>query len=239
MHEFLLKIILAHVLGDFLFQPTAWVKAKEVKKQKSPYLYAHIGVHLVCLIVCLRFDFQYITGMFFILTSHFVIDLAKLHLATSKNKRLLFFADQTAHLIVIALVVRSYFGFTIDIETLFSAKWLLTILFLILTTVVGSVLIKLLTSVWTLDWVKQDDSLENAGSYIGILERLFIFVFLILNHWEGIGFLLAAKSIFRFGDLTKSSDRKLTEYILIGTLLSFGYAIGCGLAFQYLLATLK
>ncbi|MFV0501856.1 MAG: hypothetical protein ACK5MH_09735 [Bacteroidales bacterium] len=45
---------------------------------------------------------------------------------------------------------------------------------------------------------------------------------------SGIGFLLAAKSIFRFGDLKDSKDRKLTEYILIGTLLSFAVAIATG-----------
>jgi hypothetical protein len=33
---------------------------------------------------------------------------------------------------------------------------------------------------------------------------------------------LAAKSIFRFGDF---KDRKLTEYVLIGNLLSFGMAM--------------
>src|SRR5699024_1678830 len=59
-------------------------------------------------------------------------------------------------------------------------------------------------------------------NYIGMLERVFIFVFIITGNWEGIGFLLAAKSIFRFGDLKDSKDRNLTEYILIGTLLSFG-----------------
>ncbi len=48
------------------------------------------------------------------------------------------------------------------------------------------------------------------------------------------GFLIAAKSIFRFGDLSKAKDRKLTEYILIGTLLSFGIAIACGVAYNYL-----
>jgi len=54
-------------------------------------------------------------------------------------------------------------------------------------------------------------------------------VFVITGNWEGIGFLLAAKSVFRFGDLKESKDRKLTEYILIGTLLSFGIAIATGM----------
>jgi hypothetical protein len=71
---------------------------------------------------------------------------------------------------------------------------------------------------------ENNGSLANAGTYIGILERLFIFLFIITGHWNAIGFLLAAKSVFRFGDLKESKNRKLTEYILIGTLLSFGIA---------------
>jgi len=63
---------------------------------------------------------------------------------------------------------------------------------------------------------------------------LFIFLFIVINYWQGIGFLLAAKSIFRFGDLTKSEDRNLTEYILIGTLLSFGIAIATAMGYNYL-----
>jgi hypothetical protein len=49
---------------------------------------------------------------------------------------------------------------------------------------------------------------------------------------------MAAKSIFRFGDLTKSNDRKLTEYVLIGTLTSFGTAIGTGFLVNYAVSLL-
>ncbi|GAA4807218.1 hypothetical protein [Litoribaculum gwangyangense] len=38
-------------------------------------------------------------------------------------------------------------------------------------------------------------------------------------------FLIAAKPVLCFGDLPKTKRRKLTEYILAGTLLSFGLAI--------------
>jgi len=53
-----------------------------------------------------------------------------------------------------------------------------------------------------------------------------------MNEWQAIGFLIAAKSVFRFGDLSRAKDRKLTEYILIGTLLSFGFAILIGLLYK-------
>ena len=39
---------------------------------------------------------------------------------------------------------------------------------------------------------------------------------------EGVGLLLAAKSILRFSD---KNARAHTEYVIIGTLLSFGWAI--------------
>ena len=67
------------------------------------------------------------------------------------------------------------------------------------------------------------------------MERLFVFAFVISGHWEAIGFMLAAKSIFRFGDLKDSKDRKLTEYVLIGTMISFGTAIVIGIIIQKLL----
>ena len=66
-----------------------------------------------------------------------------------------------------------------------------------------------------------------------MLERIFVFIFIIMGRWEGIGFLLAAKSVFRYGDLSKAEDRKLTEYILMGTLMSFGLAILIGIGYNY------
>ncbi len=106
---------------------------------------------------------------------------------------------------------------------------------LILLTKPTSIIIKNIISIWTPEnkLSKNDDSLQNAGNYIGILERLFVFYFVISGHLEAVGFLLAAKSIFRFGDLKEAKDRKLTEYVLIGTLLSFGIAFLVGLLANY------
>jgi len=74
-------------------------------------------------------------------------------------------------------------------------------------------------------------SLPNAGKYIGIIERLFVLIFIMLGRWEGVGLLIAAKSVFRFNDLKESNSRQLTEYILIGTLISFGLAILSGVIY--------
>jgi hypothetical protein len=97
-----------------------------------------------------------------------------------------------------------------------------------------SLFLKNILSIWTPEKKdSKDDSLQNAGNYIGILERLFVFCFITTGHFEAIGFLLAAKSIFRFGDLKEAKDRKLTEYVLIGTLLSFGIAMLVGILVSF------
>lgn len=81
---------------------------------------------------------------------------------------------------------------------------------------------------WKLDPEVQEESLKNAGKYIGWLERSLILTLLLFDQWSAIGFLAMAKSVFRFGDMSRSKDRKLTEYILIGTLLSYSIAIAVG-----------
>jgi hypothetical protein len=91
---------------------------------------------------------------------------------------------------------------------------------------------------WSDQFESNDDgTLRGAGTYIGILERLFIIIAILTSNLSVIGFLLAAKSVFRFGDLSRSEDRKLTEYILIGTLLSFLIAILTGMVLLWCLRT--
>lgn len=228
-----LKLILAHILGDFVFQPDSWVKDKKKRKHKSPKLYWHLGVHTLALLLALQFDFHYWFGILLITVSHFVIDLGKLHAHEKLNGHWLFFIDQALHLIVITSVIYYYHPFNISLSVIYSPQNLLLIVFLLLVTFVTSICMKVLISKWKPE-EKTNDALKNAGSYIGMLERLFIFGFIIINFWEGIGFLLAAKSVFRFGDLSRAKDRNLTEYILIGTLLSFGLAILIALEYKYL-----
>ncbi len=62
-----------------------------------------------------------------------------------------------------------------------------------------------------------------------MIERVLILTFIILNQFEAIGFLIAAKSVFRFGEIKDSNQQKTAEYILIGTLLSFSLAILVGI----------
>lgn len=72
------------------------------------------------------------------------------------------------------------------------------------------------------------DIVRSGLIEIGYLERVLIMTFMLVGCMEGIGFLLAAKSIFRFGELTKAKEVKITEYVMIGTLSSFTIAILLG-----------
>lgn len=230
-----LKLLLAHLIGDFLIQPTHWIKDKEEKKHKSKYLYVHLLIHTLAILLLLQFDFTFWKGLVIIIVSHFIIDLLKINFQNSSNKRRLFFLDQLAHLFVLASVVYLYEPYPL-IQAgsfLMSNQMILFVIALLTTTVVSSIFMKVIITKWELEEDINSASLEHAGKYIGMLERLFIFGFIALGQWQSIGFLLAAKSVFRFGDLSKAKDRKLTEYILIGTLLSFGFAILCGLAYVY------
>ncbi|MFT6698876.1 MAG: hypothetical protein ACJAVD_000361 [Porticoccaceae bacterium] len=232
-----LKLLLAHILGDFVFQPEKWVKDKEENKVKSIKLYFHIGIHTILLLGVLKFNLQeYWLGFLLIIISHYIVDVLKLYLQKKKTKRTWFFMDQITHISILLLVSSFYVNFSFSMENIITENNLLLLIFILLIVNVSSVIIKIIITQWNPESKKEnDDSLAKAGRYIGILERLFVFIFVITNHWEAIGFLLAAKSVFRFGDLTSSKDRKLTEYILIGTLLSFGFAILLGILYLYVL----
>lgn len=226
-----LPLLLAHLLGDFIFQPNSWVADKEIKKGKSIYLYIHVLLHTLLAFIFL-WDLQLWWIAVIVGVSHYFIDLAKLQFQNPKTKRSWFFIDQIAHLLVIAGLSIFYFPYFRWVD-LFNQQNLMLVTALIFLTIPSSILIKTVISIWTPVTVEhskiQTESLVNAGKYIGILERLLVFVFILVDHWEGVGFMIAAKSVFRFSDLAEAKQRKLTEYVLIGTLLSFGIAVLTGI----------
>ncbi len=217
-----LKLLFAHLLGDFVLQPDHWVKSKRESKIRSPFLYGHMLVHTAALFLVLGFKERYFIAIWLIILLHFIIDTAKLYLLRKKNQRILFFVDQLLHVLIILAVSYLYYPDKLEWDTYLTPELLALGCAVLLLTSFSSIAMKVLISKWK---PKEEKALKNAGKYIGMLERLFIFGFIVIDFWQGIGFLLAEKSIFRFGDLTNAKDRNLTEYILIGTLLSFGLAI--------------
>ncbi len=228
-----IKLILAHLIGDFFLQPTSWVKENQNKKLKSPKLYLHIVIHIGLLFLIL-WDLSKWPLILIIGISHFIIDALKLSLQKKNTKRLFFFLDQLLHLLVLIAVYYLFIAQDVVLANLITEQSLFLITCVLFLTLPVSIIMKTIFLKWNISKITEgNESLKDAGKYIGILERVLVFVFVILNHWEAVGFLITAKSVFRFGDLRESKERKLTEYILIGTLISFGIAILIGLLFLY------
>jgi len=229
----LIKLVLAHLLGDFLLQPDSWVKAKERNKIRAWQLYLHTFLHFALLMLFI-WELEFIKWALLLTLSHFIVDVMKLYLQKSQTKRRWFFIDQSIHLIFIVAIWVISQKIAIHPSEFFNEHTVLFLTMVYALTQPASVIVKFLISRWSpSDAIDNSDSLENAGKYIGVLERLFVFVFVISGNWQAIGFLLAAKSVFRFGDLRESKERKLTEYVLIGTLLSFGIAMLAGIVYSF------
>ncbi|KLT66930.1 DUF3307 domain-containing protein [Pedobacter sp. BMA] len=225
MEIYLVKLILAHLIGDFFLQPSTWVKDKEEKKFKSGKLYLHVLVHVV-LIFIVFLSFSIWKAALILGIIHLIIDALKSVLQTRSNARLLFFTDQVLHISSIVLVWHLAYKGSVNVSFLNDVRTWIVLSGLLFLTMPTSIIMKVIIARWLPESNDESPkSLENAGKYIGILERALIFIFILTNHFEAVGFLLAAKSIFRFGDLKEAHDLKLTEYVLIGTLLSFGIAI--------------
>ena len=194
-------------------------------------------MHALALLLLLQF--QHLGAIAIIVVTHYLIDLGKLSFTNPKNYRWLFVVDQVLHLLVLGGVLYAISPFTLDFAAMFTEKTLLLITFLAFVTYVSGIIMRMLLAPYIDEVAKSDEpgeggSLKNAGTYIGMLERLFVFGFILMQQWAAIGLLIAAKSVFRFGDLNKGKNRKLTEYVLIGTLLSFGLAILSGMLYLYL-----
>ncbi len=234
--DLLLRILVAHFIADFIFQPTFWVKKKNEHGLKSGYFWLHIAIHLITLSVLL-WDWNTWPVIAWVTVGHLMLDALKSKLSNSGIW--IFLADQLLHVLIILLVWLIYSHqfqlFCATVSELVNSQelWRLSLAYLLLSTP-SSVLIGKMTQKWNNDTgvSGENKGLKDAGKWIGIMERLLIFTFIVLNEISAIGFLLAAKSVFRFGDLKNDSDHKKTEYIIIGTFISFSIAIAIGLTYK-------
>ena len=220
-----LSLIIAHVFGDFYLQTDAYCKQKEEKRYKSWFLYVH-SLIMGALSWFFVPDVSFITAVIFITVTHFIIDTAKSYL--SKGLRG-FVVDQLLHIGVLLLVTM----YT-DIETTLPLMYLnlfesfslpLVLLAVLLCMKPANIIIKLTLERYKVGESASCTNMKNAGGLIGNLERILTIIFVLIGHYDAIGFIVAAKSLLRF----KDTDTAKTEYVLAGTFLSFSIAILCGL----------
>lgn len=225
----LIKLVLAHFFTDFIVQPKSWVNDKRIRRHRSVYLYWHCLIAGLSSYVLLMDWGNWYVPLVIALT-HYAIDLWKLR---RENNFLYFIADQLLHLLVILCLWLLMINGKVDVisrisEGFHNYKMWLVILGIVIVVYPAQYIIFYATKKWSDSLITlEGDTLKDAGKWIGILERLLILFFVFNGRYEAIGFLIAAKSFIRFSG-TEPRTRSLTEYILIGTFISFIIAIGVG-----------
>lgn len=231
----LIKLLCAHLCSDFILQTDRINNGKRKSGIKGlGYLLLHSAIH-ACMAYVLVADWSCWLVPLVIFASHFIIDLIKSKY-NNKDSLSTFLADQFLHIAIIGILWFSLYGdgsvFSY-IENHCSENIWLTIMAYILMLRPSSILLGLFLNKWT-PVSSNTQSLPNAGQWIGYIERIMILTFVLVGSFEGVGFLLAAKSVFRFGELNKAKEIRTTEYVLIGTFSSFTIAILTGIAIKYL-----
>lgn len=235
----LLKLLIAHLIGDFIIQQDSWVQNRRDKRLKSPYLYIHVLItSVLSYLFVAQWQWWWLIPVIFI--SHLLIDIWKVTLRHNGLKS--FIIDQLLHvvsLVALWLIITNSWAEVSKIFIQFTSltyTWVLLIAYIIILWPCG-IFIREFTNKWRIQIELSNDensSLANAGKWIGYLERILILTFVLLNQYASIGLLIAAKSILRLNPKDENRSKAVTEYILVGTLLSFTITILIGLAVKFI-----
>lgn len=242
MLETAIALLAAHVLADFVFQ-LDWI----VKHKRRPVVFA---LHIAVVALVSAFALGLWPGsvidagaaVFVVTLAHAVVDAVKTWgrapqwLKTDRGWGFeAFCLDQLAHLASILLVAAwmpsAFFSGAWAAITPGQDALVLAALTLfggfIAATRAGQFLLAEFMARFDLHETKSaapgDQGLINGGAWIGLLERGLTFALVLAGRFEAIGFLIAAKSLLRFSYAAK--DRAHSEYVIIGTLASFSWAL--------------
>jgi Protein of unknown function (DUF3307) len=239
----LLAIYLAHLLADFVLQTDRLVERKR-RRQFSGYL-LHGLVHYISAVLIFGF---FIPGSIFasrthvviaaLVIVHLLIDLAKIEFTQQGvllDGLLVFLADQCLHFatIVAAAWLLAPAVPAGSVGALLQKARSLPDAFLAIPVIYAAVvfgggyLIRFLThslaeSTGGHSPERTTEQLQNAGLYIGWLERFLVLTALLLQSPLTVGLLVTAKSIARYPEF---KSERFAEYFLIGTLLSISMAV--------------
>lgn len=220
MTETFAALLFAHALSDFVLQ-SAYI----ARNKRRPWVMLIHGAIVLA-------TAQAATGrvdawpLLLLAAAHVAIDAVKARLGEPRLAA--FLADQGAHLASIAAVAYVWPG--LFAGGLWADLPIVTGLMAygagaILTIRAGGFAVGELMRPY--QHAALPEGLPSGGRMIGSLERAMIFLMVLVGQPEGIGFLIAAKSILRFD--TASKNQHASEYVIIGTLASYAWA----LAFSY------
>lgn len=220
MIETFAALLFAHVLADFVFQ-TNWI----VANKRKPHV---LLLHGVIVLVTAQAAMGSVTAwpLMVLALAHLCIDATKAYLPKGEGLWP-YLIDQAAHLVTLAVCAQLFpmlwaDGLWADVTWLPAAMALVA--GFILSVRAGAFAIGFLMQPWAT--AELPKGLENGGYLIGVLERGVIYLLLIVGQPMGVGFLIAAKSVLRFD--TTAKNQQAGEYVIIGTLASFGWALVCG-----------
>ncbi|MBU2976909.1 DUF3307 domain-containing protein [Alteromonas sp. C1M14] len=229
-----LLLLGAHFIGDFYLQPDRWIACRHQYGLRSPALYFHAAVHCVLALIALYLaDVGLYKGLVagaVITVSHFLIDWVK----AGKRSPLAFAIDQLAHVLIIILVSLSFHPQPLweivngHLTNISSDTLLYVVAYLLIFKPASIIIAQLLAQYTSQLNGAEGESLGNAGKWIGYVERLLALSFILVDEYTGLGFLVATKTVFRVGDLSRQRDMRLTEYMMLGTLMSFAAALIVG-----------
>ena len=226
----LLSLLTAHIVGDFYLQSNKYCKRKELLKIKSLFLYIHSVIVGLLSWAFVPFADFWIFALIIVCT-HLLIDTMKTYMRRGLWS---FLTDQFAHILILCFISCQYIPtFRLPIQ---SMDFLNTLSIPVLAFAIlcclkpTNILIKLILDKYKIGDAESCQSIKNAGALIGNLERILTMVFVLIGQYEAVGFIVAAKSLLRF----KETDTAKTEYVLAGTLLSFGIATLFGLIVKQL-----
>lgn len=237
--EYFMLLLLGHILGDFYIQTKIMADKKE-KSVKWVLIHGlcYWGIMILVSLPIMSFKIAVATTVVVIL--HFVIDVVKfsyLSFLMKKDRmkqvieRNVFFVDQILHvvsLIGIAYwlvvsnvtinewrVIKDFFN-VIGISESIIISWMLGLLIIHKPANIAIQKLLMIYKPKNNEEAKQNNN--NAGRFIGTVERIIMLIFLSIGQYSSIGLVLTAKSIARYDRISKEKD--FAEYYLLGTLIS-------------------
>lgn len=254
LYNLIFNLLIVHIICDFYLQTPSMCENKIKHPFKGAAIWIHIaeigflswftiwdayGWWLVLLIVCSHLIIDWLKSYLLIKCDIYKIGRNG-NLISGDNQRYdlyLFIGDQFLHIMMIALF--SYWWWNMN-DSWVQFQWVQTMLHnhpIRVYTAIALLLALKPVNIFILQILKscklgnetnaEDQNYFHAGALIGYTERCLILLFVILNQYEAIGFLIAAKSILRFSEA--SSGNVKSEYVLSGTLLSLVFSLLLGL----------
>lgn len=233
--ETFLFLLSAHLLADFVLQDRWMVERKRRAEVFALHVALVAGLAWLALVSTRP---EAWAAVIIIAATHAAMDWVKLRRLGAGLWP--FALDQAVHVAVIAIIAATWpdlwaqgaWGALAPSERQGAIMGAAVLAGGIAAVRVGAVVLR--EAIRVLGWENEahGKSLPGAGALIGQLERALILFFMLTGQATGVALLIGAKAVLRIRD----EDRRHSEYVIAGTLMSFGWALGVAALTQAALA---